>query len=78
MRESKAWQAARKMPKGKDRNAAFAACNEKFKFSEYAVQAIATKHKNAGGFDEPGIEFLACGRAICAACCGHAQGQRNY
>lgn len=52
MRESRAWQAARQMPKGKERNLAFSACNKKFNFSEYAVQAIATRHKNAAGFDD--------------------------
>ena len=50
MRESKAWQAARAMPKGKARNTAFKACNERFGFSEYALHAVATAHKNAAGF----------------------------
>ncbi len=50
MRESKVWQAARLMPKGKERSKAFAACNKQFGFTEYDIQAIATKHKNAAGF----------------------------
>ena len=50
MRQSKEWQAARTLQKGKDKNAAFAACNKRFGFSEYALQAAATKHKNAAGF----------------------------
>lgn len=52
MRQSKAWQAARLMPKGKPRNEAFTACNKHFKFTEYDLQALATQHKNAAGFDD--------------------------
>ncbi len=58
MRQSKLWQAARAMPKGKtaeeirERSAAFKACNKHFGFTEYAVQAIATAHKNAAGFED--------------------------
>ena len=51
MRDSKAYQAARLMPKGKDRSEAFKACNQKFGFTEYALQALATAHKNAAGFE---------------------------
>lgn len=57
MRQSKAFQAARAMAKGepkspqrKARNDAFKACNIRFGFSEYALHAVATKHKNAAGF----------------------------
>ena len=50
MRQSKAWHAARGMPKGKARTGAFNACNARFGFAEYALQAEATKHKNAAGF----------------------------
>ena len=50
MRQSKAWQAAREMPKGKERSAAFKACNEHFGFTEYAMHAVATAHKNDAGF----------------------------
>ena len=58
MRESKAWAAAKAMPKGEAksavrnaRNEAFKACNLHFGFTEYALQALATAHKNAAGFD---------------------------
>ena len=58
MRESKAWTAAKAMPKGEPksavrdaRNDAFKACNRHFGFTEYALQAVATVHKNAAGFD---------------------------
>jgi len=50
MRQSKAWQAGRSMPKGRARSEAFRACNERFGFSDYALQAEATRHKNAAGF----------------------------
>lgn len=52
MRQSKAWQNARLMPKGKPRNAAFSACNKLFKFTEYDLHALATRHKNAAGFND--------------------------
>ena len=52
MRESKAWQAARAMAKGKERAAAFRDCNTRFGFSEYALHAVATQRKNAAGFDD--------------------------
>ena len=58
MRESKAWVAAKALPKGEAksavrnaRNEAFKACNLHFGFTEYALQALATAHKNAAGFD---------------------------
>jgi len=51
MRESKAYQGARLMPKGKERTEAFRACSQHFGFDEYALQAVATVHKNAAGFD---------------------------
>ncbi len=50
MRESKDWQAARQLPKGAARTAAFKACQTRFGFSEYALHALAAKHKNAAGF----------------------------
>ncbi len=50
MRQSKAWQAVRAMPKGKARSEAFRAAQIPFGFSDYALQAEATKHKNAAGF----------------------------
>lgn len=54
MRQSKAWQAARTMPKAKDmskaRREAFKHVQEAFGFSEYALHAVATRHKNAAGF----------------------------
>ena len=52
MRQSKEWQAARLMPKGAFRNKAVADCKNYFNFSEYHIQAIATKHKNAAGFND--------------------------
>jgi putative transposase len=52
MRQSKAWQAAKSMPKGKERNTAFKACNERFGFTEYALHTVATGHKNAAGFSD--------------------------
>ncbi len=50
MRQSKAWQAARGICKGKARNQAFTDCNTCFGFSEYALHSVATTHKNAAGF----------------------------
>lgn len=50
MRESRQWQTARQLPKGKERTTAFKACNECFGFTEYSLQAVATGHKNAAGF----------------------------
>ena len=59
MRESKAWAAAKDMPKGESmskvreaRNAAFKQCNVHFGFTEYALHAVATAHKNAAGFGD--------------------------
>lgn len=58
MRESKAWATAKAMPKGdaksavrNARNEAFKTCNLHFGFTEYALQAQATAHKNAAGFE---------------------------
>lgn len=50
LRESKAWLAARKMDKGAKRTVAFKACQAQHGFSEYALHALAAKHKNAAGF----------------------------
>lgn len=52
MRQSKQWHAARALPKGPSRTAAFKACNTRFGFSEYALHAVATKHKNAASFTD--------------------------
>ena len=59
MRESKAWAAAKDMPQGESmskvreaRNAAFKQCNVHFGFTEYALHAVATAHKNAAGFGD--------------------------
>lgn len=59
IRESKAWATAKAMPKGEPksdaraaRNAAFKACNVHFGFTEYALHAVATGHKNAAGFSD--------------------------
>ncbi len=52
MRQSKDWHAARVLPKSKARSEAFKACNTAFGFSEYALQSVATRHKNAAGFDD--------------------------
>ena len=41
MRQSKAWQAARRMPKGKDRSKAFRDLNEQFGFRKYDMQSYA-------------------------------------
>lgn len=50
MRESRAWQAARKLPNGPARTAAFREVQARFGFNEYALHALASKHKNAAGF----------------------------
>jgi len=48
MRVSEAWQQARQLPKGTAaRQKAFRECHLAFGFNEYALQAIATRHKNA-------------------------------
>lgn len=52
MRQSKAYQAAKALTEKKARSAAFKACNERFGFSEYALHAVATAHKNAAGFGD--------------------------
>jgi putative transposase len=52
MRQSKAWQGARLMPRGMPRTQAFASCNKHFKFTEYDLQAVTTRHKNAAGYDD--------------------------
>lgn len=50
MRESKAWQASRKLARGPARTAAFKACAAVHGFTEYALHAAASRHKNAAGF----------------------------
>lgn len=50
MRQSKAWQSARKMKKGAARTKAFRTCQQHFGFDEYALHALAARHKNAAGF----------------------------
>lgn len=52
MRQSKAWQTARALPKGKARSDAFRACNKRFGFAEYDLHAAATAHKNAAGWQD--------------------------
>ena len=52
MRQSKAWQAARCLSKGAARNSAFRACQKSFELNEYALHAVVTQHKNAGGFSD--------------------------
>ena len=52
MRQSKAYQAARRLPSGKERKTAFRECCSQFGFTEYALHGIATAHKNAAGFKE--------------------------
>jgi hypothetical protein len=47
MRESKAYQAARKLSKSKERSGAFSACRDIHKFNEYDLHAFAAKTKNA-------------------------------
>ena len=41
MRESKAYQSIRKLPKGKERNAGFKACRDSHNFMEYSLHAFA-------------------------------------
>jgi transposase len=43
MRQSKAYQAAKKMPKGKPRTTAFRACRVQFSFAEYDLHSFAAK-----------------------------------
>lgn len=50
MRQSKAWQDARKLPKGKARSQAFQVCQRKYQFREYDLHALAAKHKHAAGW----------------------------
>jgi len=47
MRESKLYQAARQLPKGKERNAAFKAARESHQFQEYGLHSFAVATKNA-------------------------------
>ena len=47
MRESKAYQVARKIPKGKPRNEAFNACRLTHHFAEYDLHAFSVKTKNS-------------------------------
>lgn len=47
MRQSKDWQRARKMPKGKERSAAFKACMERFDFKSSMTDRFAIACKNA-------------------------------
>jgi putative transposase len=43
MRESKEYHNARKLPKGKERNAGFKACRDKHAFQEYSLHTFAAK-----------------------------------
>jgi transposase len=47
MRQSKAYQLALNLPKGQSRTQAFGALWKKYQLSDYGMQAIAIKHKNA-------------------------------
>ena len=47
MRESKQYQSATDLPKGKLRNAAFKAARDQFQFQEYSVHTFAVRTKNA-------------------------------
>jgi len=79
MRDSKAYQAARLMPKGTERTEAFKACNLKFGFTQYALQALATAHKNAAGFDDRlgAHETQKVGSRVFAALQEYAFGKRG-
>lgn len=48
MRESKEWRAAREMPKGKERTQCFQKIQQQSGLTQYGVEKIALKHKNAG------------------------------
>jgi len=79
LRQSRQWQAARLLPKGKERTAAFKACNQHFGFTEYALHAVATGHKNAAGFtDRLGAhETQKIATRVFAAIQAYAFGQRG-
>ena len=51
MRGSTKWKQARDIKDVKLRREMFKECWKEFELSDYACQAIATKHKNAGGFE---------------------------
>lgn len=48
MRESKEWRAAREMSKGKERTQCFQKIQQQAGLTQYGVEKIALKHKNAG------------------------------
>ena len=48
MRESKEWRAAREMPKGEERTQRFRGIQQQAGLTQYGVERIALKHKNAG------------------------------
>ena len=48
MRESKEWRAAREMPKGEERTQRFRDIQQQAGLTQYGVERIALKHKNAG------------------------------
>lgn len=48
MRESKEWRAAREMSKGKERTHCFQKIQQQAGLTQYGVEKIALKHKNAG------------------------------
>jgi putative transposase len=50
MRQSKAWQDARTLPKGKARSQAFQAVQREHQFREYDLHALAAQHKHAAGW----------------------------
>lgn len=79
MRDSRAWRAARALPKGAARSAAFRACYGQYQLSEYDLHAVATHHKNAAGFaDRLGAhETQKVGTRVWEAVQPHAFGQRG-
>lgn len=52
MRESKAFNESRKLPKGKDKTASFRELNEKYGFREYDLHSFAAKVKNKCHFKQ--------------------------
>ena len=63
MRQSKAYQAARALPKGKDRTEAFKDVRDRYRFYEYSLHSFAVQTKNAcwigGHLDVPVCQKIA-------------------
>jgi transposase len=76
MRESKAWQAARKMERGKSRNEAFQEIRKIFSYSEYDLHSYVCLHRrHFEGIDIHTAQKIAT-RAFCASeriCFGKAK-----